>query len=293
MQAVLRNDFLTLTVDTHGAEAVSLKNDAGEEVLWQADPEVWPRHAPILFPWTGELPGSSYSHKGKTYHVVKQGFARDVEHTLVRADENEIVLELRSSPELKATQFPFDFILRSTFRLENRTVCHTLTVENPGSEELRFGIGFHPAFNIPFDRHHTTEDYEFRFDRPESPVILDARPHGLLSGKCYYKWKNAEKIQLTDDLFSNDSFCMAGLRTRTLGIYEKDSGRHIVCNVEDFPYKLIWSALAKPVRFVCIEPWHSLPSAETDPQEGSERAAAVCLAPGKSWSTTLSTTVMR
>lgn len=281
MQAVLRNDFLTLTVDTHGAEAVSLKNDAGEEVLWQADPEVWPRHAPILFPWTGELPGSSYSHKGKTYHVVKQGFARDVEHTLVRADENEIVLELRSSPELKATQFPFDFILRSTFRLENRTVCHTLTVENPGSEELRFGIGFHPAFNIPFDRHHTTEDYEFRFDRPESPVILDARPHGLLSGKCYYKWKNAEKIQLTDDLFSNDSFCMAGLRTRTLGIYEKDSGRHIVCNVEDFPYKLIWSALAKPVRFVCIEPWHSLPSAETDPQEWSERAAAVCLAPGK------------
>ena len=56
MQAVLRNEFFTLTVDTLGAEAVSLKNAAGEEVLWQADPEVWPRHAPILFPWTGELP---------------------------------------------------------------------------------------------------------------------------------------------------------------------------------------------------------------------------------------------
>lgn len=69
--------------------------------------------------------------------------------------------------------------------------------------------------------------------------------------------------------------------------------RHIVCNVEGFPYKLIWSALAKPVRFVCIEPWHSLPSAENDPQEWNERAAAVCLAPGKRWSTTLSTTVER
>ena len=42
MQAVLRNEFFTLTVDTLGAEAVSLKNAAGEEVLWQADPEVWP-----------------------------------------------------------------------------------------------------------------------------------------------------------------------------------------------------------------------------------------------------------
>ena len=46
---------------------------------------------------------------------------------------------------------------------------------------------------------HTTTDYEFRFDQPESPVILDARPNGLLSGKCYYQWKNQQAIQLTDD----------------------------------------------------------------------------------------------
>lgn len=36
MQATIHNEFLTLTVDTHGAEAVSLKNAAGEELLWQA-----------------------------------------------------------------------------------------------------------------------------------------------------------------------------------------------------------------------------------------------------------------
>ncbi len=83
----------------------------------------------------------------------------------------------------------------------------------PAAGELRFGIGYHPAFNIPFDDQHTTTDYEFRFDRPESPVILDARPNGLLSGRCYYQWKNQQAIPLTDDLFANDSFCMAGLRT--------------------------------------------------------------------------------
>ena len=41
MQATIHNEFLTLTVDTHGAEAVSLKNAAGQEMLWQADPAVW------------------------------------------------------------------------------------------------------------------------------------------------------------------------------------------------------------------------------------------------------------
>ena len=293
MQATIQNEYLTLTVDTHGAEAVSLKNAAGEELLWQADPEVWKRHAPILFPWTGKLPGGTFSHEGKTYKGGQHGFARDVEHTLLKAEGDTIQLELRPDDAMKAERFPFDFVLVSTFKLDGKTVHHTLTVKNPGDTELRFGIGYHPAFNIPFDANHTTEDYEFRFDQPESPMILDAYPNGLLTGKCRYVWKNQQVIPLTDELFENDSFCMAGLRTKILGIYEKDTGKSIVCDVADYPYSLIWSAPAKPVRFVCIEPWQSLPGAEVDPQEWNERAAAACLKPGEEYSTTLSTTFER
>ena len=246
MQATIHNEFLTLTVDTHGAEAVSLKNAAGEEMLWQADPAIWKRHAPILFPWTGKLTGGTFTANGKTYKGGQHGFARDMEHTLLRAEGDTIQLELRTDDAIKAERFPFDFVLTSTFRLEGKTVHHTL-----------------------------------------------ASPNGLLSGRCYYQWKNASAIQLTDDLFANDSFCMAGLRTKTLGIYEKDTGRSVVCNVAGYPYTLIWSAPAKPVRYVCIEPWHALPGAETDPQEWSERAATACLAPGQQWETTLSTTFDR
>ena len=265
MQATIQNEFLSLTVDTHGAEAVSLKNAAGEELLWQADPAVWKRHAPILFPWTGKLKDGSFTHGGKTYKGGQHGFARDVEHTLLKAEGDTIQLELRPDEAMKAEKFPFDFVLTSTFRLDGKTLHHTLTVE----------------------------DYEFRFDQPESPVILDASGGGLLTGKCYYQWKNQQAIQLTNDLFDNDSFCMAGLRTKTLGIYEKDTGRSIVCDVAGFPYTLIWSALSKPLRFVCIEPWNSLPASVDDPQEWSQRAAAACLAPGEEWSTTLSTTFER
>lgn len=216
-----------------------------------------------------------------------------MEHTLLKAGGDTIQLELRPDEAMKAEKFPFDFVLTSTFRLDGKTLHHTLTVSNPGAEELRFGIGYHPAFQVPFDDNHTVEDYEFRFDQPESPVILDASGGGLLTGKCYYQWKNQQAIQLTNDLFDNDSFCMAGLRTRTLGIYEKDTGRSIVCDVAGFPYTLIWSALSKPVRFVCIEPWNSLPASVNDPQEWEQRAAAACLAPGGEWSTTLSTTFNR
>ena len=293
MQATIHNEFLALTVDSHGAGAVSLKNAAGEEMLWQADPAVWGRHAPILFPWTGKLTGGAFTYGGKTYQGGQHGFARDLEHTLIKAEGDTIQLELRSDEAMKAERFPFDFVLTSTFRLEGKTVHHTLKVENPGAGELRFGIGYHPAFNIPFDAQHTTTDYEFQFDRPESPVILDARPNGLLSGKCYYQWKNAASIPLEDKMFANDSFCMAGLRSATLGIYEKDTGRNITCNIEGYPYTLIWSAASEKIHFVCIEPWHSLPGAVTDPQDWDERAAAAVLAPGESWGTTLSTTFDR
>ena len=144
MQATIQNEFLSLTVDTHGAEAVSLKNAAGEELLWQADPAVWKRHAPILFPWTGKLKDGSFTHGGKTYKGGQHGFARDVEHTLLKAEGDTIRLELRPDEAMKAEKFPFDFVLTSTFRLDGKTLHHTLTVSNPGSEELRFGIGYHP-----------------------------------------------------------------------------------------------------------------------------------------------------
>ncbi len=292
MQATIRNEFLTLTVDTHGAEPVSVKNAAGEEMLWQGDKAVWGRHAPILFPWTGKLAGGVFTHNGKTYTGGQHGFARDVEHTLVSAGGDALMMELKAD-ETTLARFPFDFTLTSTFALQGKTLRHTLTVKNNGDEPMPFGIGYHPAFNIPFDDKHTTEDYEFRFDRPESPVILDARPNGLLSGKSYYQWKNADRIQLTDRLFDNDSFCMAGLRSSTLGIYEKDTGKNITCDIAGYPYTLIWSALSETIHFVCIEPWRSLTGAETDGPEWSQRAAAEILAPGGEYATTLTTTFDR
>ena len=292
MQATIRNEFLTLTVDTHGAEPASVKNAAGQEMLWQADPAVWPRRAPVLFPWTGKLVGGAFTHNGKTYPGGQHGFARDLEHTLLKAEGDTLVMELRAG-EQTAQRFPFDFTFTSTFTLEGKTVRHTLTVRNNGAEPMPFGIGYHPGFVVPFDDAHTTEDYEFRFDTTESPVILDTHPGGLLNGKCGYVWKNTSVIPLTDELFANDSFCMAGLRSATLGIYEKDTGKNVTCKIAGYPYTLIWSAPAKPVRFVCIEPWRSLPGAETDSQEWADRAAAAVLAPGESYSTTLSTTFDR
>lgn len=289
----IENEALRLTVCAKGAEAVSLIDKAtGAEMLWCGDSALWGRHAPILFPYTGKLTGGKLIAKGQEYAGGQHGFARDVEHALAARTEDALTLELRANEETRK-YWPYDFLLRSVFRLEGRTVHHTLEVENPTEEKLMFGIGYHPAFAVPFDDKHTTADYEFRFDAVESPLCLSCLPNGLLNGTDYhYLARNTDVIPLTDSLFDSDSHCMVNLKSKTLGIVERDTGRNVTCSIEGYPYVLIWSK-PSPYRFVCIEPWHSLPGEENGSQQWEDRPAAAILAKGGRWQTTLSTTFDR
>ena len=293
MEYILENEFLKVTVTTWGAQVKSVvRKEDGVEHMWQADKDVWGYHAPILFPFCGRLPGGQLIAKGKTYDCPTQhGFARTMEHDFVFQNKHTLVLQLTDTPETLAV-WPWKFRLMSAFTLEGDVLHHTHTVENQDEEEMAFGIGYHPAFTVPFDDKHTYADYEFRFDKVESPICLGTAPKGLVNGQIYYLGKNIATIPLTEELFANDSHCMVGLNSDTLGIYEKDTGRGVVCSIKSFPYCLIWSKPGVP-QFVCIEPWNSLPSPENGGIDWSEKPAAAVIAPAESWSTTLSTAFVR
>ena len=293
MEFTIENEYLKVTVTNNGAQLKSvLRKSDNVEHMWQADPAVWGSHAPILFPHTGKLKDGKMIAKGKTIeNCPPHGIARNAEHELVVKNKDTLVLQLTDSPETLA-RWPYKFRLLSSFVLDQDVLHHTLTVENRDEEEMPFGIGFHPAFALPFDDQHTYEDYELRFDKLESPLCMETLPKGLITGNTYYLGKNLTAIALDDHLFDNDSHCMVGLRSDTLGIYEKNSGRGVVCSIKSFPYCLIWSKPGAP-KFVCIEPWMSLPSPEAGGYEWSEKPAAAILAPGESWSTTMSTAFVR
>lgn len=293
MEFILENECLRVILTTDGAQIKSVvrKSDAVEHI-WQADPTVWGYHTPILFPYTGKVKDGKILAKGTLYENCPQhGFARRMEHTPVCCDENRVIMELTENAET-LKQWPYRFRLISTFTLEEDTLHHTLTVENRDEANMPFGIGYHPAFRLPFDDQHTYEDYELRFDEQESPLCLDTSNGGLIGDKLYYLGKNIRTVALDQQLFANDSHCMLGLQSNTLGLYEKDTGRGVVCSIRNFPYVLIWSKPGVP-KFVCIEPWHSLPSLVNGSYKWTEKPAAAVLAPGFNWSTTLSIQFIR
>jgi len=288
----IENEYLKLTVTTWGAQVKSVVRKCDNvEHIWQADPDVWGYHAPILFPHAGKVPGNKIEVNGQAYESTQHGFARLMEHDLVEHTEDAIVLELCANEETLA-KFPYEFRLVSTFTLENDTLHHTLTVENLDEKKMPFGIGFHPAFTVPFDDKHTAADYEMRFSEMESPVCLNCLPTGLVQSNHYYLGNNITSIAIDEQLFANDSHCMVNLKSQTLGLYEKGTGRGVVCSIEEFPYTLLWSKPGSP-KFICIEPWHSLPSYEGSSSDWYEKPAAAILESGEAWSTTLSTSFVR
>ncbi|MBQ9148404.1 MAG: aldose 1-epimerase family protein [Oscillospiraceae bacterium] len=292
MDYIIENEYLKVTVTTWGAQVKSvIRKCDGVEHIWNADKSVWGYHAPILFPHTGKVVDGIIEAKGGRYESGQHGFARLMEHDFVCQTGDSIVLELRSSEETLA-KFPYEFALISTFTLEGDTLHHTLTVENYDEEQLPFGIGYHPAFTVPFDDKHVATDYELRFSEMESPLCAGCLPKGLVHGNCYYLGSNINAIPIDEHLFDNDSHCMVNLKSATLGLYEKGTGRGVVCSIEEFPYTLIWSKPGMP-KFVCIEPWQSLPSPEDGTSDWNAKPAAAILQPGESWSTTLSTSFVR
>ena len=292
MEYIIENEYLKVTVTTWGAQVKSvIRKCDGVEHIWQADKSVWGYHAPILFPHVGRVVDDTIEAKGRSFQSGQHGFARLMEHDFVERNADAVVLELCSCPETRA-RFPYEFRLVSVFTLEGDTLHHTLTVENLDEEKMGFGIGYHPGFCVPFDEAHTAADYELRFSEPESPICLNCMPTGFVQKDHYDLGCNIQTLPVDETLFANGSHTMVNLKSTTLGLYEKGSGRGVVCDIGEFPYTLIWSKKGTP-RFVCIEPWQSIPSTEGGSRKWEEKAHAAVLSPGEAWSVTLRTSFIR
>src|SRR5450755_3211274 len=104
---ILENELLRVEVIAKGAELQSLKNKAFElEYLWNGDPAFWAKRSPVLFPLVGSLKDETYYFQGKSYHLPRHGFARDMEFVPEKQNQKEITFLLRSNEDTKKN-YPF------------------------------------------------------------------------------------------------------------------------------------------------------------------------------------------
>lgn len=253
MEYTIGNKRLSLTASEAGAELCSLTLD-GQERIWDANPDIWGRHAPMCFPICGSLEDGWYQWQGALYHIPQRhGFARDQVHALADLKEDAITFRLEWAGD--AERWPWPFTLETVHQLKEDGAKTTVTVENRSGEGMPVQFGFHPAFVCPFVPGSAIEEYQFHF---QSGRIIPLEPH----------------------LFDNDSipFSDAGDWVR---LEHVPTGASIQVETAAFPVVLIWSKPGIP-GFVCIEPWEGFPGPGRDL---AQRPHAVMLRPGerRSW----------
>lgn len=255
MSITLRNRELTAVLQPRGAELSSVVcGQSGFEYMWQADPEVWGRHAPVLFPIVGRLNGGVYRYQGGVYPLDGHGFARDCLFQTVEQSDERVVFALGDSPETRAV-YPFRFVLRISYTLEGRALTVDYTVTNPGEAALFFSIGAHPGFRCPMGDGAEPGDYVIEFDQPERAARWMVNSDGLFEGAEAAYLDDAREIVYTPDLFNQDALVFKGLRSGLVSLHARKTGRRVTVECGGWPYLGIWS---KPggAPFICIEPWY-------------------------------------
>lgn len=281
MLLTIQNDFLRLTVDTLGAQMMSLQRD-GLEYLWQGDARYWPDRAPTLFPFIGRLTGNSYKYRGKTYPMGIHGFAASSEFSLLEQSGEKLVLSLGSSASTLA-QYPVAFSLEIAFRLKEDLVDITYLVRNLDNKTMSFGIGGHPGFRVPLEEGERFEDYYLEFSESCQPDRVGFTPAVYLSGQDEaYPLKDGRYLPLHHALFDQDAVILKNM-AREVTLRSRVSPHAVTVSYPRMPYLGIWHWPHTDAPYVCIEPWSSLPARQDIIEEFTCKSDLIPLEPGKTY----------
>ncbi|MEI6019515.1 MAG: aldose 1-epimerase family protein [Bacteroidota bacterium] len=250
----LNSAQLSIGIKAMGAELFSVKNKVGIEFMWQANPQIWARHAPVLFPIVGKLKNDCYFLNEHTYQLNQHGFARDMLFDLIEANHNSCTFRLVQSAESK-TKYPYDFLLDIIYTLKHERLEIAYHITNSGNEKLHFSIGAHPAFNVPLMPDEKFEDYVLSFGQDE--YQLTKLQDGLISKKYENLHLNNKQLPINSQLFDADALVFEKAQIDEIGLFSTKNSHKITLNCKNWPFFGIWSKKGCG-EFVCLEPWFGI-----------------------------------
>ncbi|MEL6252489.1 MAG: aldose 1-epimerase family protein, partial [Bacteroidota bacterium] len=275
----IENEYLQVSVLRKGVELSGIKSKkTGIEYMWQANPDIWGSHAPVLFPIIGALKEDQYSFEGKIYEgLPKHGFIRRNEKLeLIEEEANRLRYELNYSEDsLKIYPFKFGFSIE--YRLEGNKIHVDHEIINQGQEEMLFSLGGHPAFNCPWRDGAEYEEYYLEFEQEENDHTWVLSDRGLIDKPGAQLLDNSNTLPLSKHLFDADALIFKNLTSRTVHLKSSKHSEILSMHFPNFPYLGIWAKPQAP--YICIEPWMGIADSETSSGKLEEKEGIMKLAP--------------
>lgn len=276
MQFELKKGGLRAAARSLGGELVSLRDEKGQEYIWEGDPAFWSGQNPVLFPIVGSLKDGKVDIGGKRCEMGRHGFARGMEFSPVEQGEDFITLELRENEEtLKC--YPFSFSLKVTHRLLEDGFSTTFAVANTGAAPMPFCLGGHTAVRIPEEDRF--EDYDLVFDVPEQADSHLLNPQGIIRHDGRKPMLDGSRIALNyDDFAEMDTIIFSMLRSGNVSLLHRETGRGMRLDFHEFPMVAFWTKPGAP--FLCLEPWQGCAAWDNETGKFEDKPFCTVLQPG-------------
>ncbi|MFN4082738.1 MAG: aldose 1-epimerase family protein [Bacteroidia bacterium] len=273
----INNETLQATFNAKGAELVSLiYKPTNFELIWQADKNVWPRHAPVLFPIVGKLKNDFIEINNQTYQISQHGFARDMDFELQEIYTDKISFILETTPAT-LKKWPFEFKLIITYSLLYNSIKTTYTVINADNEKMPHSIGGHPGFNLPVNN---LKEFEILLSSNNLDVYSFLLNNGLVTDdKLLIAPKG--KITLHNEVFKNDALVFKNINFDSLELKHTNSNFAIEQTFKGFNYYGIWNKYPSQ-QFICLEPWAGITDNIKSSNRIMEKEGLNWLEPGES-----------
>lgn len=287
----ITNGIISIAVHGKGAELSSLKK-GGVEYLWNADPSVWNRSAPQLFPIVGTLSGNEYRSGGRTYRMARHGFARDSMFAVSKQADKSICFTLRDTPETMSV-YPFPFVFDVEYILTGSTLTYMWRVTNTGKNPMYFSVGGHPAFMCPPSEGSFT-GCSLRFGGREPVKDITCRTinaDGLLQPRTDHYVLDDGILNITGDMFSHDALIFENSGIHAVSLLGCDGREYLRVDFDTDIFGL-WSPQDKRAPFICVEPWYGRCDCVGFSGELKDREWGNALDSGKVFEKSFSVTVM-
>lgn len=290
MLHIIENEFFICTIDSLGAEIRSLKDKSnGEEYIWPINKDIWASSSPVLFPSIGNIKLNKILFNGEEYSMPKHGIVRNNPNLkFTQLSISECAFNLAASKET-LKQYPFDFSLTVSYKLEENRLIMRYGVENKDKMPMPFSWGGHTAYLCDLSNGKNLSDYVVEF--PEGVELKSnyLESSGLLSTSTKIIEAKDGILELSDWLFNEDALVFSGINCDWVRLRRKDQTKGVLVKFKGFPNLALWS---KPkADFLCIEPWLGLPDKMDESIDLAKKSTYKVLNPNEKFSQSIETII--
>ena len=245
----VKNEFLSVSVNSLGGSMTSVKYlPTDEERQWQGD-EFWQSRDVVIFPIIGHA--GEYEALGKTYKPRSHGVARYSEFALADMGENHLTLSLCSDNETKKT-YPYDFEFCITYKLSGKTVEITYFVRAKEGK-IPFYVGGHAGMKAP------DGEAVIEFENTENALLYP------IDGASAVQLNGLHRFVANKAFFKEcQTFQLGSLSGGAIYAYTRDGYRYTY--LSDCPVFAFWSN-PDGGEYVCVEPWWGINDFPSAPRE--------------------------